>query len=324
MALYNTIVSMCFFIPMVFTYRYHYNIHMSMKLKAADCQKVNDTLHHCNSLIPMFKLLSEIQNSTDVFIESGTYTLNTSYTLEGVQNIRIRSDASNPAIIRCQNNSDLGAGVAFLRVRDLIIEHLNVTGCGMKHSSTSYLDGKRNFISIHSAMFIQNSTNIFITNVNISNSTGIGLLMYDTNGSVNFTESIFANNRLEPNLGGGGIHIEFTECTTGLASCNSRDNSYNKNSKYIIDHCTFEGNTATYAYGSLEIEDFANNHFVTFSTGGGVSVWFNGQAKNNLFKVISSKFISNTASTGGGLHVNSRQNAVNNRVEILWCSFCRK
>ena len=292
-----------------------------MKLKATDCQRINDTSYYCNSLIPMFKLLSENQYSTDVYIESGTYNLNISYTLEDLQNIRIRSNISKPAIIMCHNNSGFDRGIVFLRVRDLIIEHLNVTGCGMKHSSTSHLAGKRTFISIHSAVFIQNSTNIVMASINISSSTGIGLLMYDTNGLVNFTKSIFANNKLEPNLGGGGIHIEFTECTTGLTSCDPRDNPYNKHSNYIIDHCTFVGNAATYAYGSLEIEDFTNNHFVTFGTGGGVSLWFNGQAKNNSFKIISSNFISNAATNGGGLYVNSRQNSTKNHVKILWCSF---
>ena len=291
-----------------------------MKLKINDCQRINDTSHNCYSLIPMLKLLLENQHSTDIFIESGTYILNMPYTLQDVRNIRIRSNASKPAIIMCYNNSGFDKGITLLRVNNLIIEHLNVIGCGMKHSSTSYLAGKR-FISIHSAMFIQNSTNICMASVNISNSMGIGLLIYDTNGLVNFTKSIFANNKIEPNLSGGGIHIEFTECTTGKTTCDSHGNPYNKHSKYIIDNCTFEDNVATYAHGSLEIEDFANNHFVTFGTGGGLSLWFNGQAKNNSFKIISSNFISNIATNGGGLYVNSRQNATNNHVKILRCSF---
>ena len=126
---------------------------------------------------------------------------------------------------------------------------------------------------------------------------------------------------MKPTLGGGGIYIEFTECTTEQPLCNSRNNPYNKNSKYIINRCTFENNSATYAYESLEVEDLTFNHFVTFGTGGGLSLRFNGQAKNNHIKIVSSNFISNSAITGGGLHVSSRQNAKNNCVIILWCSF---
>ena len=309
---YNIIVGMCFAIPMVFTY--HHKIHLSMK------SEINDTVNlYCNSLISMFRLLSQNKDSTDVFIHPGTYILNTSYTLQDLHSIRIKSDASNPAIIRCQNNStDLGTGVAFLRVSDLIIDHLNIEGCGMKHSSTSYLAGKENFISVHSGIFIQNSTNIILSSINISNSTGIGLSIYDTEELVNITKSIFANNP------GGGIHIEFTNCTPGQAVCGSHDSHRNGYgySKYLIDQCIFKGNTATYVNNSYE-EYFYNNNFITLGTGGGVSVWFNGQAKNNSFEVISTNFTSNSAMIGGGLHVHSRENAAYNHVKVLWCKFIK-
>ena len=72
--------------------------------------------------------------------------------------------------------------------------------------------------------------------------------MYNTNGTVTIIGSVFTNNKLESNLGGGGIHIEFTSCAPGLALCDSHNNHYNKNSKYTIDQCIFKGNVATYIY----------------------------------------------------------------------------
>ena len=269
----------------------------------------------------MFTLLSDNKESTDVFIQSGTYTLNTSYTLKDLHNIRIGSNASNPAIIMC-NISDLDTGVAFLRASDLIIDHLSIVGCGMKHNSTNYLNGKGNLISVYSAMFIQNSTNITLASINICNSTGIGLLMYYTNGTVNITQSIFANNTQEQNLGGGGIHIEFTSCAPGLALYDSHNNHYNKNSKYIINQCTFEGNVATYDKNNYK-DGFYNGNFSTFGVGGGISLWFKGQAKNNSFEVVSTIFTSNSAVSGGGLYVHSRENATHNHVKVLWCYFIK-
>ena len=147
-----------------------------MKSEYANCQRINETLYHCDSLISMLKLLSG-KNSTDVLIESGTHILNMPYTLEDLHNIQIRSNTSKPAVIRCNNNSS-NTGVAFLRVRDLIIEHLQIMGCGMEHISTNFI-GKGNFLFVHMAIFIQNSTNITLVSVNISSSTGIGLLIYD-------------------------------------------------------------------------------------------------------------------------------------------------
>ena len=147
---------------------------------------------------------------------------------------------------------------------------------------------------------------------------------HGTSGLVNITECTFANNTLDllhPNASGGGIHIEFSNCALGLASCNPYDHRYNKDSKYLIVCCTFDGNVATYAYKSHEEEYSYNNNYITIGTGGGVSLWFKGQAKNNSFEVISSKFIHNSATIGGALHVHSRENTTYNRIKILKCSF---
>ena len=320
MALYNTIVIVCFVISMASTY--HYNIEVSIQLNVTHCQRKNNRLYLCGSLYSMFQQLSGTQYSTDVFIQSGTYTLNRSFILTDLYNIQIRSDASKPAIIICHNNS-LNYGIAFLQVRDLIINHLTIVRCGMKHNSTSYLSGKDNFIFTYSAMLIKNSIDIILTRVNISGSTGIGLLMYDTGGSVNITESTFICNHLSSIGTGGGVHIEFSECSRESSSCDSRDNRYNSNSAYIFDQCMFEGNAATYEHGNYDEGNFAGNHFVTLGSGGGISLWFNGQAKNNSFEIISSNFTSNNATVGGGLYINNILNATHNRVRIILCFFIR-
>ena len=308
---------------MVFTY--DQIIYLSKKLNKFNCESINDTSYHCHSIIAMFELLSH-KNSTEVFVQSGMYILNMSYVLENLHDIQIRSNASTPAVIMCHNNSAVDTGVSFLQVSNLTIEHLNIVGCGMKHITSSY-HGRGNFVSVHSAMFIQNSTNVFLIGFNISNSTGIGLLIYDTSGIINITRCTFTNNKLDsqyPNASGGGIHIEFTECTPGVASCDSQENTYNNNSKYIIDQCTFEGNAASYDYNKSKAEHFTTDNFVTFNCGGGVSLWFYGQAKNNSFKITSSVFIANSAQRGGGgLYIVSRQNVTNNHVEISGCSFIK-
>ena len=107
--------------------------------------------------------------------------------------------------------------------------------------------------------------------------------------------------------------------------CDSHDNLYNEDSKYIIDHCTFKDNAATYSYKSSEPKyiNFTNDNFVTFGSGGGLSLWFNGKAKNNSVEITSSDFIANCAKSSGGLNVHSRQNATHNHVEIARCSFIK-
>ena len=63
-----------------------------------------------------------------------------------------------------------------MRVRNLVIINISIVGCGMKHNSTNDI-GERKFIIVCSALynFIQNSTNIILDNVTISESNGMGL-----------------------------------------------------------------------------------------------------------------------------------------------------
>ena len=77
----------------------------------------------------------------------------------------------------------------------MVIEHLNVMGCGMKHVSNNYI-GEGQFIMVRSALYIQNSTEVSLYGSSISHNNGIGFLMYDTNGTVNIMKSSFINNTM--------------------------------------------------------------------------------------------------------------------------------
>ena len=195
----------------------------------------------------------------------------------------------------------------------------------MKHVSTNDIGGR--FIIVRSALYIQNSTNASLDNVIVSKSNGIGLLIYDTNGSVSIRKSFFINNTL--NMleqskffsGGGGLYIEFTDCSPGVAQCNSTSNYYNKFTEYKIENCKFEGNTAFYQFNASTPEDLARGVFITFGTGGGLSFWLYGHAQYNSFQVTSTNFTSNTALFSGGLYVHNRQNTRHNRIQVTWSTF---
>ena len=317
-------------IPVVSLYKH--NICVSDKLSITkECQQINNTMYWYSSITEVFQQLSNCCNFTDITIEPGNYNLALSYTFADLHDIRIRSETK--AVIQCAANVngtyDFDTGIAFVRVRNLIITNISIVGCGMKHISTNYI-GAGKYIIVRSALYIQNSTNIFLDNVNISESNGIGLLIYDTNGSVNITKTYFINNTLNSSeqsehfTGGGGIYIEFTECPPGVTQCNSTSNTFNKLANYTIDNCVFEGNVANYTFHGSKPEGLANETSVTFGTGGGISLWLYGNAHNNSFKIISTLFISNRAPSGGGgggIYMENRQNASSNTIEILSSCF---
>ena len=307
---------------------YQHKIYLSDDLPITKCQQINDTINQCGSVTELFQQLSNCCNSTDVYIEPGNYSLAASYELADLHDIRIRSETE--AVIQCAANvngaHDFDTGIAFLRVTNLVITNISIVGCGMKHVSTNHI-GAGKFITVRSALFIQNSTNVSLDNVTIFESNGIGLLVYDTNGSVSITKSSFINNNLNLSeqrkflTGGGGIYIEFTKCAPGIMLCNSSRNYFNKQNKYIIDDCVFEGNAAIYHLNGTEPEDLASRVFITFGTGGGLSLWIYGHAQNNTFQIISTFFTSNIARYGGGINVDSRQDTKYNNVNFVGCSF---
>ena len=307
---------------------YQHKIYLSDDLPITKCQQINDTIYQCGSITELFQQLSNCCNSTDISIEPGNYNLALSYVIADLHDIRIRSETK--AVIQCAANvnrtHDFDTGIAFLRVTNLVIDNISILGCGMKHLTTNRL-GVGNFISVRSALFFQNSTNVSLESVSISNSNGIGLLVYDTNGSVSIKNSSFSNNSLNSLeqskflTGGCGIYIEFTECTPGLMQCDSRSNYFNKLTQYTIDQCVFEGNAAIYHFNGSEPEELDSVTGITFGTGGGLSLWLFGHAQNNTIQFISTSFIYNRARFAGGLSVKHRQHTTHNHVEILGCDF---
>ena len=307
---------------------YQHKIYLSDDLPITKCQQINDTVYQCGSITELFQQLSNCCNSTDIYIEPGNYNLALSYVIADLHDIRIRSETK--AVIQCAANvngtHDFDTGIAFLRVANLAIANISIVGCGMKHVTTNHIGAGR-FIIVRSALFIQNSTDISFDNITISESNGIGLLVYDTNGSVSITKSSFINNDLNSSeqrrffTGGGGIYIEFTECTPGLTQCDSSGNYFNKLTNYTIDQSIFEANAAIYHLNGSEPEDLVGGIFITFGTGGGLSLWILGHAQNNSFQITSTFFTSNIARYGGGLNVHSRQDTKYNNVNVLECSF---
>ena len=309
---------------------YEHTIFTSKRLQLEICEIVNETFTQCSSLYEAFQLLLTCNNSTDVIIEPENYVLNSSWKFMDLKDIQIRSSQQGDIpVLKClpnvNNSVNFDTGIAFVRVTDLVIHHLNITGCGMKHVSTSQIK-IGHFITFRSALFIQNSTNVTIDHVNMFSNNGIGVLIIDTNGVVCVSSSSFIGNTLNrveqtANLtGGGGMSIEFTECSPGVTTCNSYVNQHNAKSNYTIYQCLFEGNLAVYDYGNSEPDHLTTSTHVYYGYGGGLSIGIHGQAHHNLLNIIASIFTLNRANAGGGFTIDIKQTAKHNSITIS-CSF---
>ena len=275
--------------------------------------------------IPCQSLSFVAQNLTQnnsVWIEISGELLNLRVPVEFTDytNLRITGSGSETKL-HC-NESE--AGLAFVSVQNLTISSLSIENCGALRNSTNVNPLKPNETEkLNVAVYILNCTNVTIHRVDILSSNGTGLSLYDTNGTVNITESNFIKNRVSSQTlqsGGGGMYIEFTICTPGIVGPCSGHNGHNTNGSYTIQNCNFTHNTA-YA------PEYEGKFISTFTVprvgeGGGVNIGIGSNATKNEFNIQDCHFEDNSASFfAGGMVVELLNSVQNNNISVYNTAF---
>ena len=286
-------------------------------LSSANTECILDSSHgngpalHCSSSYAVNKMclvLDEMNtlqhdlNDTTVILCSQNFSLDFNLVLQGVRNIQL---VGSPSTLTCSGD----AGLTVLESENVTITNVTFEKCGALHNSTT-IDRTKQDSSVHmfrSAVYISNSTDITLDNVSITNSNGIGLSFFDTDGSVEIKNSNFSNNRVDANEsstlpGGGGVYVEFTYCQQYGESCDRFIR--NSNSSYHFDDCKFIDNSASSV--NRHNTDFAINEgskFHGLGRGGGLNVLFRGKAAHNRVELNRCRFKNNSAIWGGGLKV---------------------
>lgn len=133
----------------------------------------------------------------------------------------------------------------------------------------------------------------------------------------------------EDSYGGGGFAVEFIYCKPGDEACN--DVNYNpdeprrnKDALYKFTNCTFQNNEAHAQKGSAYggyILISSNSSHQAMGRGGGLSVYFKGNAFNNTFFFVDCLFFNNRAVDGGGLFIKMSDNTIANTESVIGCHF---
>lgn len=248
-------------------------------------------------------------------------------TIEGVLRMKMPT-------VSCQSND---SGLYFSRIQGLTIRNLAFVDCGVLQNSTTtdlLSTGKNRTAKFKSALYILKSTDVKIANVHIHRSSGLGMAIFDTNGTVIINGSTFKHNQMVlpkidafTHLGGGGVYIEFTTCPPGVlyGTCESSDD-YKSGSHYRIKDCMFESNSARTS--NPEKSSFVKlvgvkklTNFQGLGRGGGLAVRILGSASNNDVSIVDCKFYHNQALAGGGLDIRIADQASKNSAEIIGCEF---
>ena len=268
--------------------------------------------------------LEAVRDNDIIQIHNGNYPHSTSSTLT-YNNVTITGRGPDVTMIEC----DGGTGFGFINVSNIIISGVTLLGCGqLRNSSTINSSTTSNSAMLFRvALYFVNVTDVVIDNVTVSNSTGMGVAMYDVTGNVRVTNSTFTNNKvpldeLNTYPGGGGFSVEFSYCQPGghiPSSCNNT----NERTTYLFYNCNFGHNNASTLHqinSSYPSQTFGNSN-QQFGRGGGLSVFFRGHSVRNMIQIFNCTFDHNQAVWGGGYHSDIVDFSTENVLTLENCTF---
>ena len=265
---------------------------------------------------------AQASNSTKIMLAAGNYDLypDTNVTefrwaidIALVGNTTKGSPDSLPqVIVTCLP----GAGLAFFNSEGISIESIQFSQCGVLRLSASRnsTDNALPYLEFLTAFYFLFCRNVSFTQVTITQSDGIGMIMYATVGDNNFHHCNFSFNSVNDTdvPGGGGLYIEFPYCTPGDLDCTSGPSNisskFSSDATYTFDHCFFENNTAIGGdelSGNETIISYVPGELINwpFGRGGGLSIYFKGNSRNISIAVNNSFVIGNKALWGAGVFV---------------------
>ena len=251
--------------------------------------------------------------TTTLMIASGRYVLSadtpTDFNRTGP--LMIAGEGNESVEIDCEE----GAGFSFIYVRgNITLERIYFNSCGALRTSTSYNFNKTSpdFLQFHVGLYFLYCANVTMENVSVLNTLGTAVVLYNTVGTNRMEHCAFNSNvynSSRPHPTGGAIYIEFSFCEPGSIDCLKNKTSvvnhnYTHGAKFIFYACQF-------LYNIADIRNFSGNAFIlpnqiyhsSFGRGGGISVFFKGNASENSVTIQECFFLHNRALWGGALFV---------------------
>ena len=250
-------------------------------------------------------MLGRDNESNTLVLSSQVYQINTSL-MSTESNLTI---FGNKAIIKCTGD----VGLIVTNNSQVYIHNVTFVNCGAWQTTFSINSN----ISLKIAVHITLSSQVSLLNVNISDSDGIGLSLFNCKDKITIEESFFSDNKMKNySAGGGGVYIQ-------QYTLNNSNDSLE--TSYTISNCHFINNIVSSSRymqrnSSFQLENTNDESHFPFGNGGGLSV--NILAANHIIlRINECNFQGNSANQGGGVYVSLLNDSRDNLIEILSSNF---
>ena len=214
--------------------------------------------------------------------------------LSNLMHISIKGQSSRNIAVCCNGQSSHSlSGFVFDSVSELRLYNLKFIGCGTWRKVNEIW-------SPVVAIMIHNCTGVIIRDVEIINSTSLGLLLSNVKGRIEVKDSNFTSNGQGNNSGLQGIKI----IGGGMAISS---NGSSQLASYNISGCCFVNNTKSYL--GKRSNNYGKAH------GGGLLVYIKNTRRRQSLHIHDCIFKGNKAGSGGGAAIKLMNNK-NTHIEM--------
>ena len=270
-------------------------------------------MENCSNITDALIDAQAVNGTIEIHIQPCNYTLSGSYQLQYKSGISITGSGEDSTVLNCDGTN---SGIAFINSIQIAIHNLSIVGCGAKHINTGR-NTKNHTEFLQVALYFELCINVTMSNILILRANGTGLVFLDTVGRVEISNSEFSS-------GGGGLHIEFTSNVSRESPAPNNSTATELYATYIISGCNFLDNSATLGNATATYIAYHCNDSkcFPFGRGGGMAVYFSGNASKNSLSVCGCTFAKNSAErAGGGIFVAFLGNSKGNKVQIISSTF---
>ena len=279
-------------------------------------------MENCSNITDALMEAQSVNGTIEIRIQSCNYTLSGSYQLQNKSGVSIIGSGKDSTVLNCDGTN---SGLTFINSIQIEIHNLSIVGCGASTSRNPQNHAES--IPFHVALYFKFCKNVTVSNILILHTDGTGLAFLDTVGGVEILNSDFSSgglNHNKPTPGGEGLRIEFTSNVSSESPAPKNSTATELHATYLISNCNFLENNAMLGNTTpTYIVHHCNDGWCfPFGRGGGMAVYFSGNATNNSLSVCGCTFANNSAElSGGGIFVGFLSNSTNNKVQIISNTF---